>query len=352
MGTATWEKARRRYGGGKSVRGRDAESPHQMTAKGWKDVLWRVKNGFSEDQISTNAAAMAYYSLLAFVPALTALVLMYAWISDPQDIQSHFSSVSEDVIPVEITQIVNEQLQSLAGQNTNTSLGIGAISALFFALWSASKGSNALVDSLNIIYKEKNDRGFIRSNLLALGLTLLGTVVGIVALGVLILYPNVIKFIPLPDVVQTWTWVGSSAILLFLFSLYLSVAYRFGPHRRKAKWKWVSWGAVIASLLWAVISAGFSFYATEFGNFNKTYGSMAAIVVMMMWLYLSSIAILIGAEINAELEHQTLRDTTTDPEKGIGERGAYVADSIGPTVEQTKERTPSDRGSSENQTYH
>lgn len=329
MGTATWEQARKRYGGGKSVSGRDAEKPSEMTAKGWKDTLWRVKDAVTADRVTTNAAAMSYYSLLALVPALTSLVLLYAFFSNPEDIQTHISSLPKDLIPPEIMNIITNQLQSLAGDKNSTGLGIGAFSAIFFALWSASKGSNALMDALNVIYDEKNERGFFMNNLMAIGLTLLATVIGIVAIGVMIFYPNVIKFLPLPSVVETWAGIGSWVLLLLLFSFYLAVAYRYGPYRTKAEWKWVSWGAVIASVLWAIVSAGFSFYASEFGSFNKTYGSMSAIVVLMMWLYLSSLVILFGAEINAELEHQTFHDTTGNPDERMGRRGAHMADTIG-----------------------
>lgn len=328
MGSSIWETKEERKESLSDTRGRNASKPSEVPAKGWKDVLFRIKDAINEDLVSTNAAAMAYYIFLAIVPALTSLVLIYAWIADPSEIQEHFSKISE-IVPVEITDIINEQLVDLSSKNPGNSLGFGALFALFFALWSASKGNTAFMDALNVIYGEKSERGFIKKSLLAIGMTFIGTIMGLLAIGVIVFYPNVIDFFPLPQIVKTVAGVGSWVILLALFSGYLSFCYRFGPERKKAKWRWVSWGSTFAAFSWALVSAGFSWYASEFGNFNKTYGSMAAIVVLMMWLYISSFVILIGAEINAELEHQTAKDTTKSPEEPLGERGAYVADTVG-----------------------
>ncbi len=328
MDSSIWETKQERLHSHSDSRGRNASKPSDLPAKGWKDVLFRIKDAISEDLVSTNAAAMAYYIFLAIVPALTSLVLIYAWIADPAEIQEHFSKINQ-IIPAEISNIINEQLVDLSSKNPGNSLGFGALAALFFALWSASKGNTAFMDALNVIYGEKDDRGFIKRTFMAIGMTFIGTIMGLLAIGVIVFYPNVIDFFPLPEIVKTVAGVGSWVILLALFSAYLSFCYRFGPDRKKAKWRWVSWGAAFAAIAWALVSAGFSWYASEFGNFNKTYGSMAAIVVLMMWLYISSFAILIGAEINSETEHQTAKDTTESPDEPLGDRGAYVADTVG-----------------------
>lgn len=327
MATNTWDLGKTR--GGRLSRGRHADSPTEIPAKGWKDTLLRVKKQISEDKLSMVAAAMAYYALLAFIPALTSLVLMYAWFSDPAEISQHLDAVSR-ILPGEITNTIKEQLTALSGKHSNTTLGLSAISALLFSTWSASKGANALTEGLNVVYDQENNRGFIKSTLMALGLTLLGTLMGIVAIGVVVGYPAIIKLFNFPKTIETIAGVGSWVLLLGLFSLFLSFAYRYCPDRDKAKWKWVSWGAVVASVLWALVSAGFSFYAAEFGNFNKSYGSMGAIIILMMWFYLSSFVILVGGELNAELEHQTMKDTTKGPQKPMGQRGAEMADTVGP----------------------
>jgi membrane protein len=299
-----------------------------MPAKGWKDTLLRVKKQISQDHVSMVAAAMSYYALLAFVPALTSLVLMYAWFANPAEISEHLDTVAR-FIPSEIAQTIKEQLTALSGQHSNTTLGISAITALLFSTWSASKAATALTEGLNIVYDEQNTRGFIKSNLLAIGLTFLGTILGIVAIGVVVGFPAFASMFNFGETFETLVGVASWVVLLALFSFYLTFAYRYCPVRDKAKWKWVSWGAVIASVLWAIVSAGFSYYASEFGNFNKSYGSMAAIIILMMWFYLSSFVILLGGEINAELEHQTLKDTTRGPSKPLGRRGAEMADTVG-----------------------
>lgn len=306
-------------------RGRDAQSPQHIPWGGWKDVMKRVKNNISTDRLSMVSAAMAYYALFAFVPSLSAVVLIYAWISDPSEIQEHMKAVS-DFIPEEAQALIQKQLSGLA---TTGALGLGAIGALLIALWSASKGSKAIIEAMNVIYDEHEERGFFKLNIFALGMTLLAAVMAIVAMGVIIVIPSFAKytdFLPFNGIIiQVLGWI----ILLSLFTFFLAFAYRFGPDRRKAKWKWVTPGAVFSSLLWAMVSALFSWYAQEFGNFNKTYGSLGAIVVLMLWFYISSFVVLLGGEINAEIEHQTKIDSTKEPDRPMGEREAYVADTLG-----------------------
>jgi len=323
MATATWD----------NQRGRQASSPTEIPAKGWKDTLMRVKEEVKHDRISMVSAAMAYYALFAFIPALTSVVLIYAWVSDPNEIAGHIAQAKQ-ILPADIMNTVNEQLQSLA--NKSSQAGLGAIFSLLLSAWSASKGTNAVIDALNIIYEEEDQRGFIKRTALAIGLALLGAVLAILAIGVIVFIPAITSFFNFGNMFEILGTAASWIVLLGIFSFYLSVTYKFGPHRQKAKWKWVSAGAITAAVLWAIVSALFSWYAKEFGNFNKTYGSMGAIIVLMTWFYLSSFVILLGAEINAELEHQTKRDSTTGPEKPLGTRGAKMADDVGPTAEEIK----------------
>ncbi|MCM2349224.1 MAG: YihY/virulence factor BrkB family protein [Bacteriovoracaceae bacterium] len=316
MATATWNQ-----------RGREADSPKQIPLKGWKDTLVRVKHGIKDNRISMVSAAMAYYALFSFIPALTSVVLVYAWVSDPSEIAQHLASVSQ-FMPEELQEILKTQLSTLAS-SASTSLGIGAIFSLLLSLWAASKISKTVMEAMNIIYDEKDSRGFFKLNGMALALTLLGVLLSIVAIGVIVGIPAVTNLFNFPPLVETAATVGSWLVLLFIFSLFLAVIYRFGPNRNQAKWRWVSWGAFIASVLWAVTSLLFSWYAKEFGNFNKTYGSLAAVIVLMTWFYLSSFVILLGGEINAELEHQTKKDSTKGPAKPMGKRDAVMADTLG-----------------------
>ena len=318
----------------KTSLGRHAESPTEIPSTGWKDTLLRVKKEMVHDRLTMVSAAMAYYALFAFVPAVTSIVLLYAWVSDPSDIVKHINAAAR-FIPAEAQDFLKSTLGTLT-QKANSTLGLSAISGLLIALWSASKGSASLIDALNIIYEEEDNRSFIKRSLMAIGFTLVAAVMGVLAIGVIVVVPAITNLIKLPESMAMMGTIGSWIILLGLFSTYLSFVYRYAPARRNAKWKWVTSGAVIAVVLWAIVSAGFSFYAKEFGNFNKTYGSLGAVIVLMTWFYLSSFVVLLGAEINAELEHQTKKDTTTEPEKPMGLRGAKMADTIGPTADQLK----------------
>lgn len=307
--------------------GREADSPREVPAAGWKDVLVRVKKEVKDDKISMLSAAMAYYALFAFVPAISSIVLIYAWVSDPAEITQHISKASQ-FIPGEMKTILNSQLGTLASQ-ASSSLGLGAIVSVLLALYGASRGSKSIMESLNIIYDEEDKRGFFKFMSMAMGITLLGVLLAILALGVIVIIPVITNILNLGARVDMLMTVVSWVVLLGLFSFFLSFTYRFGPDREKAKWRWVSWGAVIASLLWVIVSGLFSWYAKEFGNFNKTYGSLGAMIVLMTWFYLSSFVILLGAEINAELEHQTKKDSTSGKEKPMGTRGAAMADTLG-----------------------
>lgn len=320
-------EARREKSKESSERGRNADKPHEVPAKGWKDTLIRVKDGISDDRLSLISASMAYYALLASVPALTSVVLLYAWFSDPTSISAHIAQV-ERFIPTEAGDIIRDQLQTLAAQAPST-LGLSAIGTLLFSLWSASKGSAAIIEAMNIIYDQDECRGFVKRTGMAIAFTLLGAVLSLVAMLVVVFLPAITGIFDFGQLFNALSKGIGWVLLLGIFSFFLSCIYRFGPCRHKAKWKWVSPGSILASVLWAATSLLFSWYAANFGNFNKTYGSLGAVVVMMTWFYISSFIILIGGEVNAELEHQTKRDTTTGKPKPMGKRGAVMADTLG-----------------------
>ena len=315
-------------------RGRNADAPTEIPAKGWKDILIRVKKEISQDNVSMLAASMAYYALLASVPALTSFVLLYAWFSDPADINRNIAEIAR-FIPEDVEKIIREQLTALSSK-APTTLGLSAIATFLFSLWSASKGSTSVIESMNIIYGEKESRSFIKRSSLALMLTGLGTVLCLVAVVVVVGLPAITGMFHFGTLFEALSNGLGWVLLLGIFSLFLSSVYRFGPNRQKPKWKWVSAGSVIASVLWALTSLLFTWYAANFGNFNKTYGSLGAVVVMMTWFYLSSYIILLGGEINSELEHQTKKDTTTGVPAPMGARGARMADTLGETSEEVK----------------
>jgi membrane protein len=275
--------------------------------------------------MSIVAAAMSFYAMFSFVPAISAMVLMYAWISDPSTISEHVNQVSE-VLPGEMQTIIESQLTSLS---ETTAVGFGAISAVVLALWAASRVARNLMEGLNMIYDEEERRNFFKSNGIALALTVFGIILSILAVVVIVGLPAFFSQFNLGALVQAGIGAASWLILLGFFSLFLSVVYKFGPSRQNPQWRWVSWGAGIAAVLWAVASLGFTFYASNFGNYNETYGSLGAIVVVMMWFFITFFVILLGAEINAEVEHQTQKDSTTGSPKPMGRRGAHKADTVG-----------------------
>lgn len=310
-------------------RGRTAEEPHQIPAKGWRDILLRVKDEVSKDHVGVLAAATAFYALLALFPGLAAAVSIYGLIADPHDVERHASMVI-GLIPEDARAIITDQLAKITSQ-PRQSLGFSMIFALLFALWSASAAVQTIMTGLNIVYDEEEKRGFFRFYATALALTL-GTIIGtLVALSLVAALPALLKVIGLPKSVETALLLIRWPLLAMFVMFGLAVLYRFGPSREKPRWQWVSWGAAAATFLWLLGSVLFSWYVSSFASYNETYGTLGAVVILLMWFYLSAYAVLVGAELNAEMEHQTARDTTERRGAPLGARGAYVADTVGAT---------------------
>jgi membrane protein len=282
-------------------------------ARGWKDILWRVKEQIKKDRLSIVAAGVAFYALLAVFPGLIALVAVYGLAFDPQQVQEHVRVLS-GVLPPEAADVLLGQLSDLTSTDS-TALGIGAIGGVLLALWSASAGMRTLMEALNVAYNEEERRGMIRFYGTALLLTLAAIFGTIIAIGLVIGLPVVLKFLGLDTALSWLISIAAWPILIITMLLGLAVVYRYAPSRDKPRWRWVSWGAVVATLLWIVGSVAFSIYVTRFGSYNETYGSVGAIVILLMWFLLSSYAVLIGAELNAEMERQTRKDTTAGKNK-------------------------------------
>ena len=312
-----------------SPRGRNAREPHEIPARGWFDIALRVKDQLTTDNASIIAAGLALYSLLAIFPALTAVVLLYGLFASPEQITQQLQSF-EGLLPAEGMAILERQLTKLASQQDQT-LGIGLITAVTIALWSARKGMVALMAAANVAYDEREERGFFRRLFVSLAFTL-GAVLGfaaVIALGVAT--PIALKFLPLGGAAEVVLLVLRWALLFFIAVLGLAIVYRYAPDRHEAKWSWVSWGSAIAATLWLGGSLLFAYYVRNFGaSYGETYGALGGIVIMLLWLYLSAYVVMLGAEINSEMERQTRRDTTTGPEKPMGQRHAYSADTLGP----------------------
>ena len=313
-----------RFGGG---RGREAGTPKDIPARGWKDIRWRVKDQIKEDRLSILAAGVAFYGLLAVFPGLIALVAIYGLAFDPAQVEQQVGAL-RGVLPPQAAEVLLGQLHDLTTTDS-TALGFGAVAGILLALWSASAGMRTLMEALNVAYDEDEKRGMIAFYGTALLLTL-GAIFGtVIAISLVVAMPVALNFLGLGDALKWLISIGGVVILVITVMSGLAITYRFGPSRKTPRWRWVSWGAVIATLLWILGSVLVSIYVTRFGNYNETYGSVGAIVILLMWFLLSSYAVLIGAEVNAEMERQTRKDTTSGGEKPMGGRGAYAADTVG-----------------------
>jgi membrane protein len=280
-----------------------------------------------EDNVSLLAAGVAFYAMLAIFPAIIALVTVYGMVADPAQVESQVSEFAKS-LPSGADQLITEQLQNVVNAGEQA-LSIGLALSLLAVLWSASGGVQGLVKSLNLVYDERETRGFLKLRGLSLLLTLGAIVVAVVALALITVFPAVIDDLGLGRAGELAASIGRWVILALLVLVALAVLYRYAPDRANPRWRWVSWGAVVALVLWLLGSFGFSWYVDNFGKYNQTYGALAAVIILLLWLYLSAFAVLLGAEFDAEIERQTARDTTTGPERPLGQRGAEAADTLG-----------------------
>jgi membrane protein len=308
-------------------RGRQAQRPGEIPRRGWRDIALRIKEETTRDNLSIIAAGVAFYAMLAIFPALAALVSIYGLVADPAQVSQHMASIGQ-MVPPQAYQILDQQLSSVAA-SSGGALTFGAIGGLLLALWSASKGMKAMLIALDITYDEEEKRGFFKFNGLALLLTLGAVLFVILSLGLIAILPALLGSLGLPETVQTLLAWLRWPLLGLLVILGLAVLYRFGPDRDEPRWRWVSLGAVLATVLWLVVSALFSWYVSNFGSYQETYGAMGAVIILLMWFYITAYVVLLGAEINAEMEHQTERDTTRGAERPMGERDAHMADTRG-----------------------
>src|SRR3954469_13278300 len=307
-------------------RGRDADSPLELPAKGWKDIIVRIYRGISEDRILAIAAGVTFYVLLAIFPGVAGLVSLYSLFADPATIAGHLNSVA-GILPEGGLQIIREQLESLTAQPA-PKLGLAMLVSLALALWSANGGIKAMFDALNIVYGEKEKRGFIRLNATSLAFTLGAMMFVLIAIAAITLLPLAVNYLGLSRVTQLILQFARWPLLLLIVSFAIALIYRFGPSREKAQWRWITPGSVFAAVGWLAASLLFSWYAQNFGSYNKTYGSLGAAIGFMTWLWISTIVILVGAKLNAETEHQTARDTTEGKPRKLGQRGARMADTV------------------------
>jgi membrane protein len=312
-------------------RGRQAAWPAEIPPKGWKDILLRVYTNISKHRVLALAAGMTYYSILAIFPAIAAVVAIYGLFSDPAAIAQHLDQAS-GFLPGGAIDVAREQLTRVASKGSQT-LGLTFAIGLVTSVWSANAAMKSLFDTLNIVHGEEESRSFLKLNSISLGFTMGGVAFILTALSSIIVVPVALNYVGLSNVGDFLVRIGRWPAMYLILTLALAVIYRYGPDRETPRWRWVTWGSAIAALLWLAVSGLFSWYASSFGKFNETYGSLGAVIGFMTWLWISAIVILLGAEIDAEMEHQTRRDTTTGSPKPMGMRGARMADTVGSTVD-------------------
>ena len=310
-------------------RGREATKPREIPVRGWFDVLKRTRRGIRDSHLSIVAAGVAFYAFLALVPALIAVVAIYGLVANPSDVEEQITSFT-DALPTEAQDLVSSQLSSITG-NAGSGTGMAAVIAIGGALWIASSGLAALNTGLTIANRESETRGAIKRRALALVFTIFAVIGVLLMLGLVVALPSVLDSIGITGAgataLELLRWPLLAAILFFG----LAVIFRYGPQRRRPRWRWVVPGAILAVIIGLAASVGFSIYVDLLGNYNETYGALGAIIIMLLWLYLMAFAALFGAAMNAEIERQTTHDTTVGDDAPMGRRGANAADTVGPT---------------------
>jgi membrane protein len=309
------------------ARGRHSSNPFQIPWAGWKDILWRTYQRTGEDRLLATAAGVVFYGLLAVFPAITALVSFYGLFADPSTITRNLQTLAL-MLPEGSFQIVQDQITRVLAKG-HAELGLTFLFGLVLALWSANAGVKAVIDALNVVYEEREKRGLIRLSLVSLAFTTGGIAALVLMVGAVVAMPLALDRVGLEPEGQLIVSLGRWPLLLTVLLIALSLLYRFGPSRRRPKWQWLSVGSLMAALLWIVGSGLLSRYLSNFGNYNATYGSLGAAIGLMMWMWMSAIIVLCGAELNSEIEHQTAYDSTTGRPKPLGARGALMADTLG-----------------------
>jgi membrane protein len=311
-------------------RGRDASRPADIPSRGWADILWRVVAAIPQDRVSATAGGVAFFALLSVFPGLATIVSLYGLFADVSTISRHLTVLS-GILPGGVLDLLGQEMTRIAGQSTHT-LGAAFLVSFSIALWSANSGVLALFDALNVIYKEREKRTLFRLYGTAFLFTLGAIGFGIAATTAVVAIPLIMGLLGLSSFADQLVSIARWPALLVLVVFGLAVVYRFGPSRRKAKWRWVTWGSAVATLLWMLGSMLFSWYVASFDSYNRTYGSLGAGVGFMTWMWLSIVIVLLGAELNSEMERQTARDTTEGQPKPLGARQAFAADTVGKSI--------------------
>ncbi len=308
-------------------RGRSARSPSQIPLRGWKDIVLRTYQETQEDRLLALAAGVVFYSLVALFPTIAAGVSFYALFADAGTIGKHLS-LAAGIVPAEVLDMLRDEITRI-GAKSDGKLTFGFLLGIGIALWSANAGMKAVFDALNIIYDEQEERGLVRLNLISLFFTICAIGAALLAVSAVMVFPLLLAAFGVSSLDEPIVGYLRWPVMFVLVIVGPAVLYRYGPSRRPAKWRWISVGSIFAASTWLAVSTLFSWYLGNFANYNATYGALGAVVGLMMWMWLSTIVVLVGAELNSEIEHQTSRDSTVGPEKPLGIRGAVMADTVG-----------------------
>lgn len=287
---------------------RHASEPHRINRKGWVQVLKRTKDEAKGDNLALLAAGVAFYALLSLVPAMAAMVSIYGLVADPSDIGRQVDDALA-AAPTEVRDLVAQQLESVTGESEG-GLGVTAVVSVLLALWSASSGMKHLMTAINVAYDEEETRGFFALRLRALALTIGAILFAALAVAVITAVPLAFPLLALGVIAG------------------LAILYRYAPDRDEPRWSWTAPGTIVAAVGWLIASLLFSLYTATMGSYAETYGALGAVVVLMLWLMITAAMIVLGAEVNAEAERETARDTTKGPERPLGTRDAYAADTV------------------------
>ncbi|ETX14675.1 ribonuclease BN [Roseivivax halodurans JCM 10272] len=338
--SATTDKTKTRGAGHGSLKAIDVTRPRHIPPGRWWRILLRVGQHATEHNTSVIAAGVAFYTLLSIFPAFTAFISLAGYVLDPSDLTDQLEQLV-GLLPQEAAMIIRDQVLEVTGGDS-TATGIAAILALTLALYGSVRGVKTLMAGMNIAYGEREKRNIIMLNLVAIVLMIVLIVGVAIALNAVIVIPVVMDFVGLSSGLDIFLRLLKWIILFGMVVFGLSLLYRFAPSRRKAKWRWVSPGALVAAILWMIGTIGFSVYVQNFGSYNETYGTLGGVIILLTWLWLSAFIVLLGAEFNAEIEHHTTADTTAGRDRPMGQRGAVKADTVPDGSVDTSRSGPAD----------
>jgi membrane protein len=307
-------------------RGHNAEKPTQIPPKGWKDIALRVKNRLTKDHVTLVSAGIAFYFFLAIFPSIAAALSLYGLVMEPAQVEHQMSQLV-NVLPEQAHQMISDILKQQS-EKPGSSLGWSLVLSVLISLWSANKGTKAVFEGINITYDETDGRGFLKRNAVTLIFTLGGIIIGFFAIAMVVAFPALIDKIGLPSTLETIIQFLRWPVLALIVMFALTAVYKVAPNRESPALKWASWGAIIATVFWLAGSLLFSLFVNNFGILDEAYGSFAAVITLMLWFFLTAFIVLLGAEVNSEMEHQTKLDTSTGEDKPMGQRGGYHADHV------------------------